>query len=528
MPGRSVDILINAKDNATPATHSAAAAFKNLQSGIMSLKGALVGGIGGVGLAAAFKSVIGSFTEAESATAKLGAVLKATGNASGFSLKQLRDYSGELQDLVAVDDDVIASNMGILASFRNVRGQVFKDATKAALDLSAVMGQDLQSSIVQVGKALNDPATGLTALRRVGVTFSEGQKALIKEAVAVGDVLKAQKIILQELNSEFGGAAAAAAETLEGKINKLALAFDGLKTAIGAAMAPKLGEWLGQAAEAVNIVAGGGPERGVADEMKGKFRGKIFARAPDLFKAERDRLLAEQGQILDAMNAVQSRMKERRDAVRGFGFLNPFNLAGAFAQGEDAKTLERLKLQAERVRQQMGAFRKDNAGAQGEPLDIGFGNMLKDALNLGPQAGHAVAGFAKEIGNLAKEMDALLARTQLGLAFGDLAGKSTAELFGIGLNRIGSAVGPIKNRLKPSDVFGGSPFTEGGRIVNQAFENRGLHSAPFTDVKPELKTLQQLLAEAKGEREWRDKMLKAVERDPATARQILEIRSQLN
>ncbi len=51
-------------------------------------------------------------------------------------------------------------------------GDVFDRAQQSALDLSARLGQDLQSSAIQVGKALNDPVKGVTALQRVGFLIS--------------------------------------------------------------------------------------------------------------------------------------------------------------------------------------------------------------------------------------------------------------------------------------------------------------------------------------------------------------------
>jgi hypothetical protein len=62
-----------------------------------------------------------------------------------------------------------------------------------------------------VGKALNDPIKGVTALGRAGVQFTAQQKEQIAALVESGDVAGAQTIILQELETQFGGAAEAAA-----------------------------------------------------------------------------------------------------------------------------------------------------------------------------------------------------------------------------------------------------------------------------------------------------------------------------
>ena len=107
---------------------------------------------------------------------------------------------------------------------RNEAGKgndVFNQATRTIADMSTALGQDTKSSAMQLGKALNDPIKGITALQRVGVSFTAGQKDQIKAMVASGDVMGAQKIILGELNKEFGGSAEAAGKTLPGQLNIL-------------------------------------------------------------------------------------------------------------------------------------------------------------------------------------------------------------------------------------------------------------------------------------------------------------------
>jgi hypothetical protein len=74
------------------------------------------------------------------------------------------------------------------------------------------LGTDLKGSAVQLGKALNDPIAGVGALSRVGVTFTETQKDMIKTMVEAGNVAGAQTLILDELGKEFGGSAKALAD----------------------------------------------------------------------------------------------------------------------------------------------------------------------------------------------------------------------------------------------------------------------------------------------------------------------------
>lgn len=157
----------------------------------------------------------------EKAEAKLESVLRATGYAAGFSADQMKKLASEMQKQTGIGDEVIVNAQGILATFRNIKGDVFSEATKAMLDMSAVMDGDLKGSAIQLGKALNDPIQGVSALRRVGVSFTSEQLKTIKSLQETGDVMGAQKVILTELASEFGGAAANAARGFSGQLKAL-------------------------------------------------------------------------------------------------------------------------------------------------------------------------------------------------------------------------------------------------------------------------------------------------------------------
>jgi hypothetical protein len=87
------------------------------------------------------------------------------------------------------------------------------------------MGKDLNSSAILVGKALNDPVKGVGALSRAGVQFTASQKETIKALVDSGNVMGAQKMILKELETQFGGSAKAAGQTLPGQLNILKETF---------------------------------------------------------------------------------------------------------------------------------------------------------------------------------------------------------------------------------------------------------------------------------------------------------------
>ena len=209
--------------------------LKRVGSGMMSVFKKLAFAAIAVGAAILGASVvlIRAISLQETAEAKLGAVIQSTGKAAGFSKKEMLAYAASLQKVTAFADDVIISGQAILATFVDIKGKVFEDTTKVALDMATVMGTDLKSAMVQLGKAINDPKNQMTALRKSGVSFTEAEKKLIVELQESGKLMQAQGKLLAVLQMQFGGAANAAENTLGGAIKQLKNEFgDFLETLV--------------------------------------------------------------------------------------------------------------------------------------------------------------------------------------------------------------------------------------------------------------------------------------------------------
>ena len=178
-------------------------------------------------------SAVKSFAESEDAIAQLNAVLKSTKGVAGVTSKAAIKLADSMQRVTKFSDEEILSAESLILTFTKINKKIFPDTVKIVADMSTALGQDLKSSSIQVGKALQDPILGVTALRRVGVNFSAAQKDVIKNLVDTGQSAKAQAIILKELQVEFGGSAKAAGETFSGKLAILKNSFDEVKESIG-------------------------------------------------------------------------------------------------------------------------------------------------------------------------------------------------------------------------------------------------------------------------------------------------------
>ena len=169
---------------------------------------------GAMAVIGAAKSAVEATRAQAQAELKLGAVLKATGHAAGLTATQIKDYASELQGVTNFGDEATISAAAMLATFKNIKGDQFRETLAAAQDMSSVLDTDLKSSVIQLGKAINDPIGQMSALTRSGVAFTEQQKDMVRALQQSGDLLGAQKIILAELKSEFGGAAKAMADDM--------------------------------------------------------------------------------------------------------------------------------------------------------------------------------------------------------------------------------------------------------------------------------------------------------------------------
>ncbi len=189
--------------------------------------------------------VKGALAEAEESlkvSAETKRVIETTGGAANVTAKDVDKLSSSLSRKVAVDDQVIQNGANVLLTFTKVRNEVgkgndiYNQGVKLSLDMSKALGTDFKGSLIQVGKALNDPIRGMTALSRSGVSFTEQQKEQIRTLVESGDVLGAQKVILGELKTEFQGAAAAAVTPAD----RMKVAWANIKEEVGLKLMPVL------------------------------------------------------------------------------------------------------------------------------------------------------------------------------------------------------------------------------------------------------------------------------------------------
>ncbi len=231
-------------------------------SGLATMgKAAGIAGVAVVGLAAVVGGkLVQDMAKQQAVSNQTNAAIASTGRVAGVTRKHVEDLATAIQNKSGIDDQTVQSGENMLLTFTNIRNEagrgnkIFDQSTKVLLDMSTALGQDVPKSAIQLGKALNDPIKGVSALQRVGVTFTGQQKDQIKALVESGHAMDAQKLILRELNKEFGGSAQAAGQSLPGQLNILKGRLMDLGTTLLQAALPALNKLTRAAVELVTAI----------------------------------------------------------------------------------------------------------------------------------------------------------------------------------------------------------------------------------------------------------------------------------
>lgn len=316
------------------------------------------------------------FNEYEKAQLRTEALVRATGNAAGFSAEQLQQQADSvaLNTLASVQGITEAQN--VLLTFKTVSGETFKQAVILAQDMAAVFGGTAKDKALQLGKALEDPVAGINALKRSGVSFTDSQRNVIRSMVEMGDVAGAQQIILSQLAGQVGGAGAAEAGGLAGSIDTLSQRWDELLLSFSesSSIAGGVKDWINGISYSLDFLRG--KIKPTIEELEQELlllektsnnsatrRGENAARAANALREKekesiRDEILklkAEQGD-LDAINQlIEKRRAELIDIDQQLPSAKAKGI-GRFGSGKSEK--EELQKQKRRAAAELQEFNR--------------------------------------------------------------------------------------------------------------------------------------------------------------------------
>jgi hypothetical protein len=333
-----------------PAVEEARASVEGLTGSLGPAGTALSGlGAGGIAAAAGFAVLsagvargVREFAEAEVSIKRLEGVVRATGGAAGRTAEDIGKLAERMAQTRLVTPEQVQDASSVLLTFRSVVGETFDEAIGLAQDLSAVFGGDLRSSATLLGKALESPTEGLSALRRVGITFTASQQEVIRTLEETGRKAEAQRAILEGVARQVGGAGAAEGDSLRGAFHRATEAagnfFEALARGTGAAYVVRVAlessaSGLNGTADAINgvrtpldvqadVVAGLERQIAVVEGRRAPRRGTTNTRQQvqslqsEDYAAMLDQLDAARGEFSVLNQEVSDREAMRANAVR--------------------------------------------------------------------------------------------------------------------------------------------------------------------------------------------------------------------
>ena len=228
--------LSNSAKGATASLTTASTAAKGLGTSLATTLGPLIT----VGAAiATVSNAIGTFTARERDIAILTQGLKNLG-AGTAQLNELQKAADKLGNQTLFNQEEFTRGFNLLTSFRKIGVDAYERVAQAAADIAQVNQVDVNTSFMQLAKALQDPERNLSNLNRSGIAFTKTQTDVIKELMKTNETAKAHAMILSIVEESYNKLSQAASEGFAGNVDSLGEAFRDFSETLGQTLEPAL------------------------------------------------------------------------------------------------------------------------------------------------------------------------------------------------------------------------------------------------------------------------------------------------
>ena len=203
----------SALDNAAKAAQLTEGPLSGIASRLTTLKGLLNTNTAAL---AAFSVALGAtvsgavtaartYLQAEESLIKLGTAFVRTGRSSDAAFEQINQSAVSLARRTLLSLNEAREGLATGLTFSNLPTSELQRFADVAADAAAVTGRDFRNTIIQFGKALQNPASSLDGLNRLGISFTKSQRNVLATLVKTGQGAKATDIILSKLEATFKG-----------------------------------------------------------------------------------------------------------------------------------------------------------------------------------------------------------------------------------------------------------------------------------------------------------------------------------
>ena len=188
---------------------------------------------------ATVSNAIGTFSARERDVAILTQGLQNLG-AGTAQLNQLQEAANRLGNQTLFNQEEFTRGFNLLTSFRNIGVDSYSRVAQAAADIAQVNQVDVNTSFMQLAKALQDPERNLSNLNRSGIAFTKQQTEVIKELMKTNKTAEAHAMILGIVEESYNKLAQAASEGFAGEVDSLGESFRDFSETLGKALEPAL------------------------------------------------------------------------------------------------------------------------------------------------------------------------------------------------------------------------------------------------------------------------------------------------
>jgi len=223
-------------DKSNQSADDTASGLKGLGGALTELVAPLAGMVSGVAAVGFAMESLTAAGDDERWELGLREQIAFTGNAAKLTVEQMKALTEQVTSNTFATEESAQKSVSVMASFMSVQDQNFTRAIYLAQDLAEVLGSDMSGAAMQLGKALENPANGISAMADSGVTFTEQQKQVIMSLVETGQKAEAQKLIMDAVAGQLGNTGAAAAKGYAGAVDQMGKSWENFKGAIGSTL----------------------------------------------------------------------------------------------------------------------------------------------------------------------------------------------------------------------------------------------------------------------------------------------------
>jgi len=229
MAKRQIDVLINARDQASKKFGKIGKATAGLSKHFGGLKTAIAGALGAAALIRFGKDVMEAYGRQEAAVKKLSDALGTVGKVTKAAMNDMQKWAASIQRQTTIGDEAVLEMAAMGAAMGKLTGEGLQKATVAAIGLSRRLSIDTTAAMRLVARAaLGD--TG--SLKRYGIvldmTSTTQQK--FNELLKIG----AESFVLAQGETS----------TFTGRVEQLKNKLGDVKEQIGLALLPIIEKWM--------------------------------------------------------------------------------------------------------------------------------------------------------------------------------------------------------------------------------------------------------------------------------------------